>query len=41
MLSSKDRLVEIVRIIKKYDLLKKINPQNLRLAIEEDRKSVV
>ena len=35
MLSSKDRLVEIVRIIKKYDLLKKINPQNLRLAIEE------
>ncbi len=35
MLSSKDRLVEIVHIIKKYDLLKKINPQNLRLAIEE------
>ena len=35
MLSSKDRLVEIVRIIKKYDLLKNVTPKNLRLAIEE------
>ena len=35
MLSGKDRLIEIVRIIKKYDLLKNATPQNLRLAIEE------
>lgn len=35
MLSGKDRLLEIVRIIKKYDLLKNATPQNLRLAIEE------
>ena len=35
MLSGKDRLLEIVRIIKKYDLLKNVTPQNLRLAIEE------
>ena len=35
MLSGKDRLLEIVRIIKKYDLIKHATPQNLRLAIEE------
>ena len=35
MFSSKDRLLEIVRIIKKYDLIKKATPENLRLAIEE------
>ena len=35
MLSSKERLLEIVRIIKKYDLIKNATPQNLRLAIEE------
>ena len=35
MLSGKDRLLEIVSIIKKYDLLKNATPKNLRLAIEE------
>ena len=35
MFSSKDRLLEIVRIIKKYDLIKNATPENLRLAIEE------
>ncbi len=35
MLSSKERLFDIVRIIKKYDLLKNATPLNLRLAIEE------
>ena len=35
MLSGKERLLEIVRIIKKYDLIKHATPQNLRLAIEE------
>ena len=35
MLSGKDRLLEIVSIIKKYDLLKNATPENLRLAIEE------
>ena len=35
MLNSKDRLMEIVRIIKKYDLIKNATPVNLRLAIEE------
>lgn len=35
MLSSKERLLEIVNIIKKYDLLKNATPQNLRLAIED------
>ena len=35
MHSSKDRLIEIVRIIKKYNLIKKATPENLRLAIEE------
>ncbi len=35
MLSGKDRLLEIVRIIKKYDLIKNATPKNLRLAIEE------
>lgn len=35
MLSGKDRLLEIVNIIKKYDLLKNATPINLRLAIEE------
>ena len=35
MLSGKERLLEIVRIIKKYDLIKNATPQNLRLAIEE------
>jgi ubiquinone biosynthesis protein len=35
MLSSKERLFEIVGVIKKYDLLKNATPTNLRLAIEE------
>ncbi len=35
MLSGKDRLLEIVGIIKKYNLLKNATPENLRLAIEE------
>ena len=35
MLSGKDRLFEIVGIIKKYNLLKNATPENLRLAIEE------
>lgn len=35
MLSGKDRLLEIVRIIKKYKLIKNATPKNLRLAIEE------
>ena len=35
MLSGKDRLLEIVSIIKKYNLLKNATPENLRLAIEE------
>ena len=34
MLSSKERLFDIVRIIKKYGLLKNATPLNLRLAIE-------
>lgn len=35
MLSGKDRLLEIVSIIKKYNLLNNATPENLRLAIEE------
>ncbi len=35
MLNGKDRLLDIIRIIKKYDLIKNATPQNLRLAIEE------
>lgn len=35
MLSGKERLLELVRIIQKYDLIKNATPQNLRLAIEE------
>ena len=35
MLDGKSRLLEIVRIIKKYDLIKNATPKKLRLAIEE------
>ena len=35
MLDGKSRLLEIVRIIKKYDLIKNATPEKLRLAIEE------
>ena len=35
MLSGKDRLFEIVHIIKKYDLINHATPKGLRLAIEE------
>ena len=35
MLSGKERLFELVRIIKKYDLINNATPEGLRLAIEE------
>lgn len=34
-MNSKDRLFELIGILKKYELLKKPTPSNLRLAIEE------
>ena len=35
MLSGKERLFELVRIIKKYNLINNATPEGLRLAIEE------